>query len=60
MLKGYRTLLFGSALAVLGFLQAVDWVEFVPAGWEGIVMAVIGAMVMWLRSVTNTPVMQAK
>jgi hypothetical protein len=58
-IKGYRTLLFGFMLGGLGFLQAVNWVDVVPAGWEGIATAAVGAMVMWLRTMTDTPVRQS-
>jgi len=54
-MKGYKTLAFGMALAALGFAQQFDWAAIVPAHWTGLVMAGIGGMVMWLRSITNTP-----
>lgn len=58
--KGYKTLVFGALLAVAGFFQAVDWVQFVPEGYVGIAMAVVGAAVVWLRSVTTTSILHTQ
>ena len=55
MLKGYRTLIFGASLAVLGFLQTVEWIEFVSEGYVGLVLAGIGAAIMALRAISTTP-----
>jgi hypothetical protein len=56
MLKGWRTILFGAAVAALGSIQAADLAAVVPAQWAGIVMAGIGAAIMALRAVTTTAV----
>ena len=58
MLSGYKTVLFGALLAVAGFLQGVNWVEVIPdnpatVGW---VTTAIGAVVVVLRMLTNTPI----
>lgn len=55
-MKGYKTMFFGFILAGLGFLQAFDWATVVPQAWVGIVMALIGGAVMWLRAMTDTAV----
>ena len=55
MKKGYRTLFFGALIAALGFAQGFDWVTVIPAGWEGFVVAGIGALMMYLRKLTDTP-----
>lgn len=55
-MKGYKTLVYGAVLAALGSMQAFDWVTVVPEGYVGIVLAVIGAGVVWLRAVTDTPI----
>lgn len=54
MLKSYKTLIFGVLLGGAGALQAVDWIEFVPEGYVGIAMAIVGALVVWLRSMTDS------
>ena len=54
-MKGYKTIIFGALLAVLGFLQGVDWVTVVPEQWTGVVLAVIGGVTMLLRKMTTTP-----
>lgn len=54
--KGWKTMAFGALLAVLGFAQQADWASVVPAEYSGLVVGVVGLLVMWLRSVTDTPV----
>lgn len=56
MLQGWRTIMFGAALAVAGFLQTVDWATVIPTGWAGPVVGIIGIAVVVLRSFTTTPV----
>lgn len=56
MLQGWRTILFGSALAVVGVLQTANWVDILPSAYIGPVTAGIGFLAIWLRSVTSTPV----
>jgi hypothetical protein len=53
--KNWRTLIFGALLVLLGGIQAADVATFVPEAWTGVVMAVIGAVVVFLRSVTSGP-----
>lgn len=53
-LKGYRTAIVGALFAALGFLETYDWVDIVPAGMEMLVVAVIGAVMIGLRAITNT------
>lgn len=55
-LKGWRTLILGAVIAGLGSIQAADLATIVPPEYSGLVLAVIGAAVMWLRIITNTPV----
>lgn len=59
-MKGYKTIVFGALLAVLGFLQGFDWVTVVPEQWTGVVLAVIGGMTMLLRKMTTTPLGQSE
>ncbi len=55
-MTGWRTVLFGSLLAVVGVLQTADWATLIPAAYVGPVTAGIGFAVIWLRSMTKTPV----
>ena len=54
-MKGYRTVLFGAALAVvpglLTYMESVDWTTYGP--W---IMGGAGLIVMALRFVTTTPI----
>lgn len=57
MLKGYRTLIFSVALAIVGALQGLDWASLLPdnpqaVGW---VITVIGVTAAALRAVTTGP-----
>jgi hypothetical protein len=54
-LKGWRTILFNSAVAVVGVLATVSWPDMIPPQYAGAVVAAIGFLNMYLRSVTNTP-----
>lgn len=58
-MKGYRTMIFGALLAALGSLQAFDWATVVPEAWTGVVLAVIGGVIMLLRTMTSTLVGQS-
>jgi hypothetical protein len=55
-MKGYRTLLFSLAIAVVGVLQSFDWATVVPPEQAGVALTVIGVAAAILRVLTNTPV----
>lgn len=54
-MKGYRTLLFSLAVAVVGVLQSFDWASVVPPEQAGIALTVIGVAGAILRFLTTTP-----
>jgi hypothetical protein len=53
--KNWRTLIFGALLVLLGGVQAADLATILPEAWTGVGMAVIGAVVMVLRTMTSGP-----
>jgi hypothetical protein len=53
--KNWRTLIFGALLVLLGGVQAADLATILPEAWTGVGMAVIGAIVVLLRSLTSGP-----
>lgn len=57
MLTGYKTVIVGVALAILGALQGLDWATLITdpelAGW---IVSGIGVVVTVLRLFTSTPV----
>jgi hypothetical protein len=55
-MKGYRTLLFSLAVAVVGVLQSFDWATVVPPDQAGIAITVIGVAGAVLRFLTSTRV----
>lgn len=54
-MKGYRTLLFSLAVAIVGVLQSFDWASVVPPEQAGIALTVIGVAGAILRFLTTTP-----
>ncbi len=56
MFKGYRTVLFGVLITGLGTLTATHFVPWVGEMWAGVAFAVVGVVIMALRTVTNTEV----
>lgn len=54
--KGWRTIILGAVIAGLGSIQAADLTTVVPTEYTGLVLAAIGVAVMWLRTITTTPV----
>jgi hypothetical protein len=58
-MKGFKTLLFGGLVAVLGLLEGLNVTDFaalIPDQYEPLVLSGIGFAVVLLRLVTNTPV----
>jgi hypothetical protein len=55
-MKGYRTLLFSLAVAVIGVLQSFDWASVIPPEQAGIALTVVGVAGAILRFLTSTPV----
>lgn len=60
MLKGWKTLALNAALAVLGVLEATDWVDLLGSERAGIAVTVIGIIGVVLRFMTDTPAMKGK
>jgi hypothetical protein len=59
-LKGYKTLVFGMAIAALGAVKASGLAEIVPPEYVGLVMTVVGIVIVYLRSVTNTAITKSQ
>lgn len=57
-MTGWRTVIFGSLLALAGFLQGVNWLAVIPNNPQavGIITGVIGVAIVGLRMVTTTPI----
>jgi hypothetical protein len=55
-MKGYRTLLFSLAVAIVGVLQTFDWASVVPPEQAGIALTAVGIAGAVLRFLTSTPV----
>lgn len=59
-MQGWKTVIFGAVVALVGFLQGVNWEQIIPndptvVGW---ITSGIGVAVVVLRFVTKTPVGQ--
>jgi len=59
-MKGFRTLAFSLALAVVGVLQTADWATIVPAEQAGLALTIVGVVSAALRFFTTTPVFEQK
>jgi hypothetical protein len=55
-MKGYRTLLFSLAVAVVGVLQSFDWATVIPPEQAGVALTAVGIASAVLRFLTSTPV----
>lgn len=55
-MKGYRTLLFSLAVAVVGVLQTFDWATVIDPEYAGVAFTVVGVAGAVLRFLTDTPV----
>ena len=55
-LKGYRTIIFGVLIAGLGTLTAASFIPWVGEMWGGVAFAVVGVVILALRTITDTPV----
>jgi hypothetical protein len=55
-MKGYRTLLFSLAVAVVGVLQSFDWATVIPPEQAGVALTIVGVAGAVLRFFTSTPV----
>lgn len=54
--KGWRTIIFNSVIAILGVLEATNWVDVIGEQWGGIALLAIGLIGVWLCKITTTPV----
>ena len=55
-MKGWRTILVGAVVTMLGMLTVTDFIPWVGETWSGVAFAMVGVAMMALRVVTNTPV----
>lgn len=55
MLAGWKTVILNLLVVIFGALVAFDWTTISPE-WGGLMLAAVGAINVWLRTQTNTPV----
>lgn len=58
MIKGWKTVLTGALFTVVGGIEAGDYTNIIPNGYEELVVAIAGVVMILLRLVTTTPVGQ--
>ncbi len=56
IIKGWNTILFNLLVAIFGVLEATDWTDILPAEYQGYFLLAVGAVNMFLRARTNTPI----
>lgn len=63
MKVGWRTVILGIAVAgvpaELQYIQGIDWTIIVPKVYVPLVTGVIGALIIWFRSFTSSPIFTA-
>jgi len=59
-MKGFRTLAFSLAVAVVGVLQTADWATIIPPDQAGLALTIVGVVSAMLRFFTSTPVFEQK
>ena len=57
-MKGFRTLAFSLAIAVVGVLQTADWATIIPPEQAGLALTIVGVASAVLRFFTSTPVFE--
>lgn len=55
MFTGWKTVILNVLVTLFGALVALDWTALSPT-WGGLIIAAVGAINVWLRTMTNTPV----
>lgn len=55
-MKGWKTLLFAVAVAVIGALEAFDFTQMITGESAGIWIGIIGLVIGFLRKVTTSPI----
>lgn len=55
-MKGWKTLGVAVAVAVIGALDAFNWVDVIPDNIEPYVIPLLGLVFGYLRTITNTAV----
>lgn len=62
-MKGYKTIIAGALVTVLGFLETFDVtniLDLVPDQYDPLVVSGVGFLMVLLRLVTKTPVGKAE
>lgn len=55
-MQGFRTIAVSLAVIVLGLLEQINVADFIPDQYDGLAIAVVGAVMAGLRLVTKSPV----
>ena len=59
-MKGFRTLAFSLAVAIVGVLQTADWATIIAPDQAGLAFTIVGVVSAALRFFTSTPVFEQK
>lgn len=54
-MNGYRSYLVAAAIITLGALEQAGFIGVVPAGYEGVALALAGLAMAALRKITTGP-----
>lgn len=61
-MTGWKTVIIGALVALVGFLQGIDWIQLIPnnpttVGW---VVSGLGVVMFVLRTLTSTPIFKTQ
>lgn len=59
-MKGWKTVLFSFLTILVGVVDGFNWADIIPDAAEPWVIPAIGAIVLYLRSITSTPIFKGK
>ena len=55
-MKGWKTVIFNLASVIFGVLESADFINLIAPDYQGYVIAIVGAVNIYLRAQTNTPI----
>ena len=56
MLKGWKTTIFNVLVVVIAGIEAGTYNDLIPDNYEATLLAIVGAINLVLRALTNTPI----
>ena len=55
-MKGWKTIILSIVVTIIGALEAFDWANIIPDKFEDFLLPIVGALFLYLRTITTTAV----